>query len=617
MTHKNLKSLMLLLVMGLFTLTSAAAQELQKEYDTDEQQMDRPEGEDYYDRVRIDRYLNVEIWTDHEDDEYYEGDRVKFYFRVSRDAFVAIYSIDSKGRVNLLFPGYHDQDNYVTGGVTHSLPGRNDDYDLIVNGPDGVENVQIIASREPFPIPDWYDNSGLFCDWDDRHEYMDWVNGQYFVKYDGQRFAYDRTALYVYEWEPNYFRPIYRPYYPNWTVCGNVYVDYWPGSSIYIDGIFWGITPCYIPRIYVGWHTFTIYDYYNYCWEYDVHVTRYNTVVLDQTIIVTQPTVRSKFKTVRFAGYQEPTKAGYADFDNRMKVIKNSGAWKTESAGKIVVNSKEVERTKVEYTAEKKFVQGSAKVVKTERGIESAGAPVERGQVNSKSRKYNTSGTIERKGSEESGHGQVSRSGKMGHQDSNGQTESGTKSGTIQERKGDTNKKSGSASKHNSDNSSSGSYKKTSNDSSKKESSSKQSDKSGNESKGEVKQKESPSQSQPKQESGGKKPHKSYSMKSQQRDQSEPAFNRNNVAEQTHRASKNIAAKNDRTGSYEKSVKQYQSGGERARAERSSQQAAASSIKSHNQGKSARSFNVDGQIAKAGGPSRQAVSSGKGGTGKK
>ena len=477
-------------VMAMFTITSANAQELQKEYDEDEQSSDES-----YDRVRIDRYLNVEIWTDHDDDEYYEGDRVKFNYRVSRDAFVAIYSVDTKGRLNLLFPSYPGQDNFINGGVTHRLPGRNDDYDLEVSGPEGVENVQIIASRKPFPIPDWYDNSGLFCDWDDRHDYMDWVNSEYFVKYEGQRFAYDRTALYVYEWEPDYFRPVYRPFYPRWTTCGNVYVDYWPGSSIYIDGIFWGISPCYIPRIYVGWHTFTIYDRYNYAWEYDVHVSRYNTVVLDNTVIFTQPQVRSKFKTVRLAGYQQPNKAGYADFDDRMKVIKNSGTWKIEGAGKITVNSKEVEKNKIEYAGTRKFVQGSAKVVRTERGIESEGASIDPGKGRGPDKRSTSGRIIEKRSSGESGNSE-SRGSIFKGRDSGGSS----KAGSPSERKANMKKRNNATPNQGQNEGSSGSYKKSS--PAKKESSN-DSDKS------EVKSKESG-----KQESSGKQSDNSPKIKS-------------------------------------------------------------------------------------------------------
>lgn len=375
MLHKILKSAALLLLIGVFAYAPAMAQQLQQQPQEQQNDYDRHEGYQS-NEVRIDRYLNVEIWTDQDDGEYYEGDRVTMYFRASRDAFVAIYSIDSKGRVNMLFPSSASQDNYVVGGVTHSLPSRNDDYDLVVSGPEGVENIQIIASRERFPIPDWYPNSGMLCDWENRHDYMDWVNGQFFVKYGGQSFAYDRTAMYIYEWEPQYFKPVYRPYYPGWTVCGNAYVDYWYGSSVYIDGIYWGCAPLYLPRLYVGWHTFTVYDSWGHCWERDVHVTRYNTVVLDYNVIVTRPDNRSKYKDVRFAGYQQPVKVGYKDYDKKVKVMTSSGAWKTSIDSKVIINTKEVDKNKSVYVGEKKFLHGTSKIVTTERGIETAGADV-------------------------------------------------------------------------------------------------------------------------------------------------------------------------------------------------------------------------------------------------
>lgn len=390
MLQRILKSSALLLILGVFSFTSSSAQQLQQQ----QQQYDYDRHEGYQsNEVRIDRYLNAEVWTDHEDGEYYEGDRVTIYFRVSRDAFVAIYSIDSKGRVNMLFPGSPNQDNYVVGGVTHSLPSRNDDYDLVVSGPEGVENIQIIASREPIPIPDWYPNSGMLCDWESRHDYMDWVNGQFFVKYGGQSFAYDRTAMYIYEWEPDYFRPIYRPYYPSWTVYGNAYVDYWWGSSIYIDGIYWGCAPLYLPRLYVGWHTFTVYDQWGHCWERDVHVTRYNTVVLDYNVIVTQPSVRSKYKEVRFAGYQDPVKVGYTNYDKKIKVMTSSGAWKTKTDAKVTVDNKAIEKKRTEYVANKKFVRGSSKIVTTDRGIETAGATVNRGTDKRNERSFDNKGS--------------------------------------------------------------------------------------------------------------------------------------------------------------------------------------------------------------------------------
>ena len=327
--------------------------------------------------VRIDRYLDVEIWTNHSENEYYDGDNVVLYFRANRDAFVSIYTIDTQDRVHLLFPSQPGQDNYVRGGETYRLPSYDDDFDLVVSGPAGTENVQIIASREKFPIPDWYDASGLTNDAADVNDFMDYVNARYFVGYSGQKFAYDRTALYINDWEPYYFHPVYHPYYPSWTVAGNVYIDYPYGGSVYIDGIYWGCVPLYIPRLYVGWHTFTIYDRWNHCWEHDVHVTHYNTVVLNNRIIQTSPKITSRYERVRVTGYKDPVKAGYTNYNQQYeKAVRLSSATVTTTTPGKSVRGDETSTTIFAPTT-KKFVRGSTDLTSTTRGYEPAGTGYE------------------------------------------------------------------------------------------------------------------------------------------------------------------------------------------------------------------------------------------------
>lgn len=332
--------------------------------------------------VKIDRYLDAEVWTNHTDNEFYVGDNIVLNFRTNRDAFVAIYSIDTKGRVNLLFPANQYDDNFVEGGVTYRLPDHNDDFDFVVSGPEGVETIQIIASKERFPIPDWYPTSGIVMDADDRNDFADYINSRYFVRYDGQHFAFDRSSIYVNEWEDYYYHPVYYPDYPNWTVAGNIYIDYPYGASVYINGIYWGITPLYIPRIYVGWHTFTIYDHYGYCWEHDIHITRYNTVVLGRNIVHTSPTIRSKYKQVRDVGYRNPVSNGYPKFD-RKKMITVENSYKgTRSGDKKIVASKYDPPTK------KRYVRGTTEVVKTNRGYETTGKTFEYDKRTTNSSQY-------------------------------------------------------------------------------------------------------------------------------------------------------------------------------------------------------------------------------------
>ena len=354
MFKKLTKPILLTALMATFAIAPARA----IQYADDDYDLSDP---------RIDRYLDVEISTNHEDGEYFEGDNVNLKFRVNQDAFVAIYSIDSRDRVNLIFPAAPGDDNFVHGGVTYRIPDGYTDYDLVVSGPEGVENIQIIASRERFPIPDWFGASGLVNDWDNRFDFMDYINSRYFVKYEGQRFAYDRAAIYINEWEPDYFRPVYYPHYPGWTVCGNVYLDYPWGSSVYIDGIYWGCTPMYVPRLYVGWHTFTVCDRYGYYWESDFHITRYNTVVIDRTIINPSPSVYSKYKEVRNAGFRDPVKNGYPKYKQQVETMKKTTRTSTTVSGGTATNSK-ISADGYRAPAAKKYTIGEATLVKSSKG---------------------------------------------------------------------------------------------------------------------------------------------------------------------------------------------------------------------------------------------------------
>ena len=203
---------------------------------------------------------------------------------------------------------------------------------------------------------------------------MDYLNGRYFVRYGGQKFAFDRTAMYVNEWEPSYYRPVYYPVYPSWSVCGNVYIDYPWGSSIYIDGIYWGCAPLYIPRIYVGWHTITVYNHWGHCWERNIHFTRYHTVVLDRTIINPSRTNVSKYKEVRRVGYRDPVTNGYPKFKQKQTLTTKAPGVKSKGTPTAKLKSK------VEAVPTRKYARGSAKMVSTDRGLESAGAAIERGK---------------------------------------------------------------------------------------------------------------------------------------------------------------------------------------------------------------------------------------------
>lgn len=380
MLRNIIRTIGLTAIMAVLALASVQAQQgIVRDYNDN----DNDRGEYDPDRVKVDRYLTTEIWTNHEDGEYFEGDNIVINFLTNRDAFVIIYSVDTKGRLNLLFPVSADEDNFVEGGQVYRLPGSNDDFDLIVNGPEGVESIQIIASRDRIPIPDWYPQSGLTDDgWEDRYDFMDYINSRYFVRYTGQRFAFDRTSLYINEWEPDYYQPVYYPDYPSWTVTGNVYIDYPYGGTVYINGVYWGVAPLYIPRIYVGWHTLTIYDPYGYCWEHDVHITRYNTLILDRHIIRPSRTVVSRYTEVQRYGYRDPVKYGYPNYKTK-KIVNVSSSGVAPSSKKSTTN------TSTSTVFKKRYVRGTnTAVVKTDRGYETKGTGINNDSKQVQTRTY-------------------------------------------------------------------------------------------------------------------------------------------------------------------------------------------------------------------------------------
>ncbi|RKX22352.1 MAG: hypothetical protein DRP51_02550, partial [Candidatus Zixiibacteriota bacterium] len=102
--------------------------------------------------------------------------------------------------------------------------------------------------------------------------------------------------------------------------------------TVYIDGIYWGIAPLFIPRIYYGWHYVTIYDRFGYCWEDRINVFRRKSVVLDNTIIKTRAGVKSKYRDVRRKAYLDPSKNGYPDYAIKKRAKKET--WETMRAGK-------------------------------------------------------------------------------------------------------------------------------------------------------------------------------------------------------------------------------------------------------------------------------------------
>jgi hypothetical protein len=214
---------------------------------------------------------------------YGPGENIKIYFQASRDCYLVIYNIDTRGYVNLLYPVDEGDDPYVEGGRVYRIPDRFDDYELTVDGPSGVEYVQAVASPAPLDLPNFpgeysYDGEiyAYQLDGEDPFEFMAAINAEI----TPNDYASDVCIFSVHYQHPQWYywpQVVYvdRPVDLYW---GGVYFDYPWGVEVWIDGIFYGITPITIPALVVGRHYVSFW--YNGCWIWRdwCHVRRGHTI---------------------------------------------------------------------------------------------------------------------------------------------------------------------------------------------------------------------------------------------------------------------------------------------------------------------------------------------------
>ncbi len=95
--------------------------------------------------------INIDLWFDKQcGNAYRQGEKIMINFRTDMNGYLTLYDIDTRGDVSVLFPNRHHPDNYVKAGSTYMLPAPYYSYDLIVEGPEGIEYVDAVASTDQY-----------------------------------------------------------------------------------------------------------------------------------------------------------------------------------------------------------------------------------------------------------------------------------------------------------------------------------------------------------------------------------------------------------------------------------------------------------------------------------
>jgi hypothetical protein len=103
----------------------------------------------------------VDVWINKEEGGVYQpGENMRVFFRTSVSAYVLIYNIDTEGYIHLIYPYGPSDPARVGGGETYQVPARHDPYELVADGPPGMEFVVAVMSPLPFQNLPWYLSSG-------------------------------------------------------------------------------------------------------------------------------------------------------------------------------------------------------------------------------------------------------------------------------------------------------------------------------------------------------------------------------------------------------------------------------------------------------------------------
>jgi len=98
--------------------------------------------------------FGVDVWLDRDPSgdgtpSYQVGEEVRISVRPAEDAYVYVFDVKPNGEVTQIFPNRFDDDNYVRGGRTVTLPPAGARYVFNIAPPRGLSKVIAVASRTP------------------------------------------------------------------------------------------------------------------------------------------------------------------------------------------------------------------------------------------------------------------------------------------------------------------------------------------------------------------------------------------------------------------------------------------------------------------------------------
>jgi hypothetical protein len=139
--------------MALATLVAAAS----SAYAAEQVPVPYPTEESRVENAARARRLEADVWINKDEGGIYRpGESMRVYFRGNANCYMLVFNIDTDGYIHLVYPYGPGDTPSVEGGRTYMIPSRSDPYDLVADGPPGIEYVVAVGSPYPFQDLPWY-----------------------------------------------------------------------------------------------------------------------------------------------------------------------------------------------------------------------------------------------------------------------------------------------------------------------------------------------------------------------------------------------------------------------------------------------------------------------------
>jgi len=215
---------------------------------------------DFYLTLRLDKGTET---------TYEQGERIRIYFKTSKNAYVTIFGYDTRGDIRLLFPNQHQKNQYVQANREYYIEG------IIEPGsPPGIEYVQGFAMTEPTVI---------IRDLQSRLEKEDFPKMEEGFDRFTQRIKGILTGLPTQKWVSSNI--LHYQVAERRIRTGQLSINSSPkGAEVYLDDRYVGRTPLIMDRIEVGEHLVRVEQPGYQRWESTIQVNPERTAFLSATL---------------------------------------------------------------------------------------------------------------------------------------------------------------------------------------------------------------------------------------------------------------------------------------------------------------------------------------------